>query len=317
MNRIPILLDADTGVDDAIALIYALKSPLAELVGVTTVSGNTSAEQAARNSLDIIKLCGMEGRIPVAVGEKVTLRGEAEAPVPEIHGENGIGGAVLPASVQKPEAEDGPDLLIRLAKEYAGELVVVATGQLTNLAVALRRCPDLPKYVKKVVVMGGTLDAPGNRTPMAEANIVSDPEAADLVLTSFEDVLLVGLNVTMKTMLTMDHVEKTARLCRPENLPIVDFLRAALRHYMDFYARSNGVADSCAMHDGLAMLLALRPDFGTYRRWITRVDCSDGLCRGQIVPDRRRRPRLEGRFVEFAVDVEAEAAVNEMMRVLF
>ena len=148
MRKTPILLDADTGVDDAVALIYALKSPQIDLVGVTAVFGNTSAAQAARNSLDIIKLCGFEGKVPVAVGTGETVCGAKGEESPHVHGANGIGNAVLPASEQTFEEEDAVDFIIGKAREYAGELVIVATGRLTNLANALakglNRLPQFP-----------------------------------------------------------------------------------------------------------------------------------------------------------------------------
>ena len=126
--------------------------------------------------------------------------------VPHIHGKNGIGNVELPKSEQKVLEMDGADFIIKKAKELDGELIIVAVGPLTNLALALKKEPNLPKYVKKVVILGGTVLAPGNVTPVAEANIHSDPEAADYVFQAGFNLTVVGLDVTMKCRIKYDQI---------------------------------------------------------------------------------------------------------------
>ncbi|WP_343210386.1 nucleoside hydrolase [Anaerolentibacter hominis] len=309
---IKILLDADTGVDDSIALLYALKNPDVQLVGVTTVLGNTDPVQAAKNSLALIALAKPDYEVPVAIGAGQTLKGVVTKSDTHVHGKNGIGDAELPPAEQKPIERGGVDFMIEQARKYAGELVIVATGRLTNLALAIQKDASFVKNVKKAVIMGGTVFAPGNVSPVAEANIYGDPEAADLVLTSGMDVTIVGLDVTKKTILTYDDVLKLERHCREENQPIVRYLKDCLGFYMSFYTDTVNTLESCPMHDPLAMLVAVNPALVTTRKWKARVECTDGLCRGMIVTDRREHT-FKAEFVEFCIEVDGDKAVAELL----
>lgn len=316
MEKFHILLDADTGVDDALALLYALKKPQIKLEGVTSVFGNIDEKQAAQNALDIIALANPGYEVPVAIGAAETIKGVTEEGAPDIHGVNGIGNAVLPKSAQKVLDMDAVDFIIEKAKELDGELIIVATGRLTNVALALQKEPELPKYVKKLVVMGGNVLAPGNSTPVAEANIYGDPDAADQVFMSKLDVTMVGLDVTMKTLLTYDHVLCLERHCCEENKPIVKFLKEMLPLYMDFYRKSDNFFEACAMHDPLAMIVAVNPSVVKTQKFKARVECAECMCKGMIVTDRRINPTEDANFVEFCMEVDAEAALNEMLAAL-
>ena len=167
-------LDCDTGVDDAVALAVLLATPGVDLAGIGTVSGNTSAGQAATNTLNLLALAGRTD-IPVAVGEHHPLAGNFDGGAEAVHGDNGIGGVELPASAQRPIDARATDLLVNLARARPGELLVLATGPLTNLARALQIEPRLPELVAGVTAMGGAVRVPGNITGHAEANIASDP----------------------------------------------------------------------------------------------------------------------------------------------
>lgn len=313
MEKLHILLDADTGVDDALALLYALKKPNVKVEGVTTIFGNIDEIQAARNSLDLIALANPGYEVPVAIGASETLKGEKTEGVPFIHGDNGIGNASLPESPQKVLEMHGVDFIIQKAKELNGELIIVATGRMTNIALALQKEPELSKYVKKLVIMGGNVLAPGNSTPVAEANIYGDPDAADQVFQSDLDVTVVGLDVTMKTLLTYDQILCLDRHCKEENKPIVKFLKECLPLYMDFYRSSNHFFEACAMHDPLAMVVAIDPSVVTTQKFKARVECAECMCKGMIVTDRRVSSIEETKYVEFCMDVDANRAVNEML----
>ena len=201
-----ILIDADTGIDDSIAILFALKRPDVRVMGVTTGFGNTTARQAAENSLRLIRLAGAPYEVPVAVGATEPLAGNWKGPDPHIHGPNGIGGVELPPSSQQPLEEPAWAFIARMAREHPGELTLVTLARMTNLAKALEIEPDLPRLLKRVVFMGGTFHAPGNVSPVAEANIAGDPEAADRVFQAGFDLTMVGLDVTQKVRLTTDHV---------------------------------------------------------------------------------------------------------------
>ena len=223
-----ILIDADTGIDDSIAILFALKRPDVRVMGVTTGFGNTTARQAAENSLRLIRLAGAPYEVPVAVGATEPLAGNWKGPDPHIHGPNGIGGVELPPSSQQPLEEPAWAFIARMAREHPGELTLVTLARMTNLAKALEIEPDLPRLLKRVVFMGGTFHAPGNVSPVAEANIAGDPEAADRVFQAGFDLTMVGLDVTQKVRLTTDHVAILDKYAAPENRPIVDYLKQAL-----------------------------------------------------------------------------------------
>ncbi len=174
-----IIIDADTGVDDSLAILYALRSPNFHVEGITTCFGNNNAEQSADNCLRLIRLSGCGYEVPVAVGSNESLDGVFDSAPAHIHGDNGIGNVELPESSQKPVDETAWDFIIRKAGELKDELTIITTGRMTNLARALEKDPELPSKVKKVVAMGGTLKEPGNVNPYAEANIHGDAKAAD------------------------------------------------------------------------------------------------------------------------------------------
>lgn len=153
-----IFIDCDTGVDDSLAILFALLRPDIEVVGITTSAGNVSAKQGAENTLRILKLAGMEGRVPVCIGAEKPLVGECDGFPEFIHGKNGIGNVELPPSDQKPEAADACDFLYRAACRNEGELTLITLGRMTNIAMALRKYPDLYKKINSVVSMGGTID---------------------------------------------------------------------------------------------------------------------------------------------------------------
>lgn len=280
----PFYLDCDTGIDDAIALTYLMATPSVDLRGIGTVSGNTDAVTAARNTVDLLALLNRSD-IPVAVGAQHPLSGRSGGGSPEVHGTNGIGDVHLPGADAEPVTEAADAMLIRLAHEHPGELHVVAIGPLTNLARALRQDPALPELVGSVTVMGGAALVPGNRTPVAEANILHDPEAAAEVLTATWEVTLVPLDVTMANLLDEDQREQIAAIDHPVMPP----LAAMLERYADFYAGIFGRPLS-AVHDPLAAAVAagtVRPGLAPVVR--VQVDTTAGPGRGQTICDMRGR----------------------------
>ncbi|TQJ40092.1 purine nucleosidase [Arthrobacter sp. SLBN-112] len=278
----PIYLDCDTGIDDALALAYLLASPFACVKGIGTVSGNVSAAVGARNTLDLLELAG-SAHIPVALGAHHPVAGSFGGGAPWVHGENGIGEVALAPAAASLAGESAAEMLVRLARLYRGTLRVVAIGPLTNLAEALRLEPALPSLVDTVTVMGGAALAPGNITPVAEANIHNDPEAAALVLAADWDVTLVPLDVTMASVLEEGH--RQALLA--SSSPVAQVLGEMLGYYFRFYEGIYGRPCS-AMHDPLAAALAVgavTPALAPVVR--AAVDTSDGLGRGQTVCDMR------------------------------
>lgn len=290
----PTYFDCDTGIDDAMALAYLLGAPAIRLVGVGTVSGNTNAAQAARNSLALLALGGRDD-VPVAVGAHDHLRGRFDGGVPHIHGHNGIGDIDIPDAGSPVEGETAAELLLRLSHEHPGALRVVAVGPLTNLALALAEDPTLVERIASVTVMGGAALVPGNLTAVAEANVGNDPEAAQAVLSAGWPVVLVPLDVTMAN--TLDERDRK-RLVGSRD-PLARAVGEMLDLYFAFHEPILGVR-GCALHDPLAAAIAAGGIRAERAPAVpVEVDVTDGPGRGQTVCDLRAQ-RLGARDHEGA-----------------
>ncbi|WGW11619.1 nucleoside hydrolase [Saxibacter everestensis] len=280
----PFYLDCDTGIDDALALGYMLASPEADLIGIGTVSGNVSAADGARNTLDLLELAGHSG-IPVALGAHDPQAGSFGGGAPHVHGRNGVGDVELPASKAELAPETAAELLIRLAHENPGRLRVLAVGPLTNIAEALRLEPELPRLVEDITIMGGAALAPGNITTVAEANIANDPEAAADVFAAEWNVTLVPLDVTMTNVLE----ESQRQELLSEEHPFPKALGDMLGYYFQFYLNQFGRACS-ALHDPLAAAIAVGGiQVDTAPVVHVEVDATSGPGRGQTICDMRGR----------------------------
>jgi purine nucleosidase len=293
-------MDVDTGVDDAIALMLAVARPDVELVAVTCCAGNVEAPQAAANTLAVLELCGA-GDVEVAVG--------SEAPLVEplrtatSHGPRGLGYAQPPAARASVSFWYGPDLIVEEARRRPGEVLLVATGPLTNVALALRREPALPQLLRRLVVMGGAFEHPGNTTPVAEFNVWVDPEAASAVFGAFssarERPLVAGLNVTDMTELRPEHVIQLGE--NTVGRLVADAVRVKFER--------NGLAH---MHDPLALALALDPTLGVTRPGAVDVELTGSLTRAMTVVD---WDGLWGRATnaDVAVEVDAQRFMDELV----
>jgi purine nucleosidase len=267
--------DCDTGVDDALALAVLLATPGVRIAGIGTASGNTSAAQAAANTLALLQLAGHQ-EIPVAVGA-----GDFRGGAAEVHGDNGIGGVSLPPATVAPIGESPADLLIRLARAHPGELHILATGPSTNLAVALRAEPRLPEMIASVTVMGGAVRVPGNVTGYAEANIADDPEAAAAVIAAPWPLTLVPLDVTMNHRFS----EADRDALRAGGTPLRTALADMLGGYFDFYEPVLGKRET-PLHDPLAAGIAIGAlEPGDAPLLGLRVEVEAGPERGRIVED--------------------------------
>ncbi|WP_028552248.1 nucleoside hydrolase [Paenibacillus sp. UNC451MF] len=300
MSRKKVILDVDTGVDDALGILLAVRSGQFDVLGITTVNGNVSRDQATVNTCKILQLLGCEDSIPVYKGADRPLLRQSFFEH-RVHGQDGIGGALSDMSVHK-EASDGfaPDVIIETARRYPGELTVVATGPLTNVALALRQAPELVDLLKEVVVMGGVVGSYGNVTPTAEYNMYVDPEAAKIVFhAGFPSLTLVGLDVTRKALLTEEHMQLLG------DSPIAQYIRESTLDYMKRYYERNGI-HACVMHDPLAVGVALNRDIVTTRRYYVDVETRSDLCDGQTVCDFQNRLSKQANM-DVCVDIDTEA----------
>lgn len=310
-----IIIDADTGVDDSLAILYALKSKNFHVEGITTCFGNNNAEQSADNCLRLIRLSGCGYEVPVAVGANESLDGVFESAPAFIHGDNGIGNVILPESEQKPLAESASDFIVRKAKELDGELVLITTGRMTNLALALDKYPELPKKIKKVISMGGALDVPGNINAYAEANIYGDAKAADRVMRAGFSMTLVGLDVTMRTFITDREVDNLCTYCKEENRAIADYIRDVLKFYFEFHRVSLGMVSSSVVHDPLAVLIAEDPSLGLYKMIRAGVEHECEPYMGMITRDVGFIPTLDREEIAVCVQVDSDTAVRRLFSV--
>ncbi|MEG1447938.1 MAG: nucleoside hydrolase [Oscillospiraceae bacterium] len=314
-TKVKMIIDVDTGVDDALAIIYALKNPRVQVLGIVSGRGNVDAKKATDNTLRVIELVNPSYEIPVVIGSDITLEGECRKVSSHVHGENGIGDAILPEPKGKPLAVDFRDFIYNIVKENTGEVVIVTLGHMTNLAMALEKYPDLPSLVKKVVVMGGVVNGEGNVLPYSEANIYGDPLAADRVFMADFKTTVVPLNVTSKTLMSKKDIEQLIETCKPENRPIADFIKNSFIFYMKFYNWAMGLVDCCPIHDPLAMLVAVNPQFVKTQSLPLRVETKGELTRGMFVCDTRIH-RIDCKEIEIAMDVDSKDAVEEILGII-
>jgi inosine-uridine nucleoside N-ribohydrolase len=272
MARRKFILDMDVGIDDAIALIYLAAEPEVDIVALGSIHGNIDAPQAALNALRVLEVCGLE-TVPVAVGaERPLVRDLALAT--HVHGDDGLGNTAFPLPRGRPTGEHAADQLVRLAHAHPGECDLLAVGPLTNLALGLQHDPLLLTRFRSVVIMGGTGPEPEPDVPLVgyDANIDHDPEAAERVFAAPGPRVMVGINVTIPTVLT------GAALAQVESTTTAHgrFAWQILQCYLDVYERRLGYR-GCSMHDPLAAGIALTPNLITA--------CIDGPV--EVVPTER------------------------------
>ncbi|MEO5902287.1 MAG: nucleoside hydrolase, partial [Ilumatobacteraceae bacterium] len=278
-----LLIDTDTGIDDAAALWWACLSPDVELVGITTVFGNVDLDDAVANACRVLELAGTTD-VPVTLGATGPF-----GPAPElrradfIHGEDGVADTGRRPVRAAPTAESSVDLLTRLVHERPGEIVVVTIGPMTNVAHVITADPGWAPLVKRLVVMGGAVSAPGNALPAAEANIAHDPLAAAVCLGAAWAVppLIVGLDVTQAATLTLADIDLAREGRTAAGADLADLLA--------FYQPFGGTfcePGEFPCHDALAVMAAVIPGLVTGPVLPTAVQSDPGPALGMTVFDR-------------------------------
>lgn len=304
-----LILDLDTGIDDALALTYAFASPEFDLIGVTCTYGNVLIDQGCRNVLDI---CDFFGRsdVPVYRGLPHALAKEEFYVQPIsafIHGANGIGNVELPHTHREVEHENAVDFIIKAAHTYGEDLVIVPTGPQTNLAAAFQQDPDIVHLIGKVVLMGGALTVCGNVSPWSEANIAQDPEACNITFRSGMNGTMVGLDVTLQTLLTYRHTQEWRQIGTPQ----ADFLADMTDYYIKSYETTSPHLGGCGLHDPLAMGVACDPSFVTTLGINMKCDI-DAPTRGRTIGDNDRLNDPH-KSMHVAVTVDSERYLKEFM----
>ncbi|MGE5204935.1 MAG: nucleoside hydrolase [Chlamydiota bacterium] len=283
-----VIIDTDPGVDDALALLLAMRSPELKIEGITPVAGNVPLELTLPNALRMLEIAGRMD-IPVAAGAKEPLVRRLVTAT-YAHGENGLGGAVFPAPKTKPIAETAADFIRRIVRRYPGEVTLITIGPLTNVGLALRSDPELAGLVRGLLMMGGSLSG-GNITPAAEFNVYVDPEAARIVFQSGIPITMVGLDVTRKTTLTEEHVRTLEAAQNPVSQAAAKIGRSELEHN-----RAEGFLVGPNMHDPLAVASVINPALVKLQDYYVDVETEGELTSGAtlgyspVAGDLRRRP---------------------------
>ncbi|HJP15440.1 MAG TPA: nucleoside hydrolase [Acidimicrobiales bacterium] len=298
-----IILDCDPGIDDAFAIVTA--SRWAEIIAVTTVSGNVSLDKTTANALRLRSLIGSD--FPVHAGAHKPLE-VAPLSAGHVHGDCGLGGIDLPYSSESPDSNNAIEFLVEETRKEEG-LHLVPIGPLTNIALALQADPDMAKRVSSITFMGGSAGGLGNVTAAAEFNIYADPEAAQVVLQSGSPVSMVGLNLTHQVQVGTKETE----ICHSIDTPVGSAMAYLLDFYADFY-RSHLGTDTGSMHDPCAVLAITHPELFAFEEKYVAVEVNGQHTRGMTLVDERGVGSEFEPNCRVAYNVNAQEAVALIMQ---
>ncbi|MEV7197272.1 nucleoside hydrolase [Streptomyces sp. NPDC093510] len=291
-----IILDCDPGHDDAIAMLLAHGNPDVDLVAVTTVVGNQTLEKVTRNALSVARIANITG-VPFAAGCPRPLVRDVEN-APDIHGESGIDGPVMPEPTLALDERHAVDLIIDTVMAHEpGEITIVPTAGLTNIALAARKEPRIAERVREVVLMGGGYHT-GNWSPVAEFNIKIDPEAAHIVFNESWPVTMVGLDLTHQALATPEVIERIGKVGTKPAL----FVNELLDFFGAMYLEAQGF-DAPPVHDPCAVAYVIDPSVMTVRKAPVDVELTGTLTLGMTVTD-FRAPAPDDCTTQVAVDLD-------------
>src|SRR5690625_281330 len=274
-----VILDCDTGIDDALAILYGQRMGV-DYLACTVTHGNVDVDQATRNTLTVLDAVGAN-HVPVYRGASRPLA-QPLTTAEHVHGQDGLGNSKATPSPRHAQPQSAAAALVDLAGNHPGQITLVAVGPLTNVALAVMADDDFVANIANVVIMGGALGVAGNVTPVAEANIASDPEAAHIVFSQPWDLTVVGLEATQRTAITPEMIDTISTTSTPGGVLAWN----AMDFYIGFYTQTLG-RPTCVLHDPLAMALALDPDLATCRYTHAQVELRGEFTRGQVVGDLR------------------------------
>ena len=299
--QIPVIIDTDPGIDDAMAIHYASAHPKIDLLGLTTVFGNVFVEQATRNALFLKEQT--RDQFDVAQGASVPLEITPNLPSHYVHGDEGLGAMPAPNISSVPDARDAIDYIYDVCAARPGEVVLCPVGPLTNIARLVQEKPDIVSLVKRLVIMGGAVWVDGNVTPYAEANIWNDPHAADIVFSAGWEIDLIGLDITQNITCTQADFDMLAKTS-PQ---IGGFLAEISEFYINFY-HSVQHRYVCVMHDPTALVAVTDRDLFTFKKIPLSVMLS-GEEIGRSYPD-----EANGRAgINVAIDANIEAVCKRFL----
>lgn len=292
-----VIIDVDTGIDDAIALSLAVSSKSLNILGITTVSGNIHVDKSTINTLRVLKFFNKEN-IKVYKGcDKPLKRKLVDASI--IHGKNGLAGQLEEIDVEYLEDKNALVFLEEQILKYKDDITIVMTGPETNLATLIKNKPYLVSYIKSVILMGGVVKGKGNHTPVSEYNILTDPEAASIVFSSgLKNLTMVGLDVTQKALLYREDLN----LIKDDK--VKEFIESLTYNYMERYFQKNGIY-ACPMHDPLVILYLLNNDILKIKKEYVAIETNSTYCDGMTVCDFENHWGKQ-KNVNVALDIDKE-----------
>ena len=296
--RIPVILDCDPGHDDALAITLALARPELEVLGITTIGGNSTLANTTRNALRVLALLGRTD-VPVAAGPDQPLVRPLET-APQVHGVSGLDGADLPEPASEPRPEGALEFLRSTLAAAPAPVTLIPVGPLTNIGLLLRTYPASAEKIAGISLMGGAMGA-GNWTPAAEFNIWVDPEAARIVFRSGLPMTMHGLDVTHKALMGLPEADRLDAVGTRVGHVFADLLRFFTRFHVEKYG-----TDQTPIHDAVAVAHVGLPGLVTTRRYHVDVETTGDLTRGRTVVDDRGQPG-EPPNVDVALDIDRAA----------
>ena len=295
MDRFRVILDCDVGHDDAIALMLAAGNGMIDLIGVTAVAGNQVLDRTLVNTLNVCQFLELD--VPVFRGcDRPLVRDQVVAG--DIHGKTGLDGPVFPELVMRAQEEHAVSFIIRSLLESDGDITLVPTGPLTNVAMAMRLEPAIVPKIRRIVLMGGAAGL-GNVTPAAEFNIFADPEAAHIVFSSGVPIVMMGLDVTNQALANMDVIERMESIGNKAGKLFGDIMRFTFNTQ-----KLNGLSAG-PVHDVLTVAYLVRPELFDVRPMHVEIDLTHGPCYGRTVCDANSRTGKEpNALVGLGIDLE-------------
>jgi purine nucleosidase len=303
-----IILFADPGIDDSVAIMYALLNPEIEVLAIVSSYGNVDKEQATDNIAYLLQLAGRED-IPIIGGTNAPSSGEIPTYYPEIHGKEGLG-PIRPPEGLSVELTNFSELYT-IIRNNPG-LTIVDVGRNTSLASLFLLGENLTEDVKEFYIMGGAFFVPGNVTPSAEANFYGDPTASHLVMTNFDNIYVAPLNVTNKAIITMEHVQTILEMT---DHPLVQILDDVMKYYIEAYKKLIPGISGAPMHDVVTLSLMANPSMGkVIRREVEVLTAGSGM--GTSIADFRVSSKPAEKNSNIYLELDYEAFVKDFIEVM-
>ncbi|MBN8203555.1 MULTISPECIES: nucleoside hydrolase [Bacillaceae] len=303
-----IILFADPGIDDSIAIIYALLNPSINVLAIVSSYGNVTKEQATDNIAYLLKLAGRPD-IPIIGGANSPSSGEIPRFYPEIHGEEGLG-PIRPPEDAKGELTNFSELYTIIRENQ--DVTIVDVGRNTSLAALFILGENISDNIKEFFIMGGAFLVPGNVTPSAEANFYGDPISSQLVLANLDNIYVVPLNVTNKAIITMEHIKMIQEMT---DNPVIQIMDEVMEYYIEAYKKLIPGINGAPLHDVVTLFLMVNPEMGrSIRRDVKILTADEG--RGTSIADFRVSSKPSEKNKNIFLDFNYQGFIEDFIKVM-